>query len=83
MIDVVQWRVCIGSWDSTKCSSLGKSSATAATIGTSLDKRLSSQPLPLLNLLAIAGLLIAALMRLVLLAGDVEINPGPTKGKCF
>ena len=78
MIDVHQWRVTVGLWSCRFLPHLTKRSPHGVTTNTNCVNSLC------LKLIIIGGNLISLIMFLFLvliLSGDVEVNPGPKIGK--
>ena len=75
MIDIVQWRASIGSWNGCSLSSKLKYSHSAKYVSNS-----TMLFVVLLNCHFLLYFLAEVTMILLILAGDVETNPGPLTG---
>ena len=76
MIDLIQWRVTIGTWH---CSGKGsKTKYDRGEVSHSVDEWLMGSLRLFPAMLTVAVVLSSSIvMILLLLCGDVEINPGP------
>ena len=79
MIDISQWRAVIGGWNCSRCKT-----SVSTEVGGSSERHTDRAGL----LLVLVSCLVGALFRLylcslILLSGDVELNPGPTKSMFY
>ena len=72
MIDVSQWRASIGLWNGTSCQYCSSSSNSKGFGGLVYSSCGS--------LLLTGGIMIILVSLLLILSGDVELNPGPGNG---
>ena len=79
MIDLIQWRVTIGTWHCSSNNSKGsKREYDHEEVSPSVDEWWIGSLRLLQAILTVAVILSYSLvMMLLLLCGDVEINPGP------
>ncbi len=73
MIDVAQWRASVGSWQSHRVSVKASTEKTSSVRDTSISVR------------CVGGLtsVIALFFILLLVSGDIEVNPGPKTGNNY
>ena len=76
MIDVTQWRVCIGLW---ACHQISCSTHSKETPNTESSSRIDEATI-IRNIKDLTSSLGVFLTLLLILSGDVELNPGPKTG---
>ena len=78
MIDISQWRAAIGGWNCSKMS-------VSTEVGGSGERHTDRAGLLLVlgSCLVLGALFRLFLCSLILLSGDVELNPGPTKSMLY
>ena len=91
MIDIIQWRVSIGSWHCCTSSNhtikLITTRKLTTVVPTSQDdsvndsRNVKPSPQEIQNIPSAITLARRIVLLLLLMSGDVEVNPGPKTGK--
>ena len=79
MIDVTQWRLCIGLWG---CHQISYSTHSKETPNTESSSKIDGVTIirKIKDLTFSLGVFLSLLFILFILSGDVELNPGPKTG---